>query len=178
MLATVILNAQNDDQDAMLTLLHKFCPLLRKYGRKLKYEDAFNDLTLDFIELILSINFSRQVNTSDAAITKYISKSIYHIYLKRLKTIIEKEPNCISIEALTPVQLNILSLKEAMWDEYSLANYLPQKILTDKELFVLISIYEDGLTATALARQLNVSRQNVNQIKKRAEKKLKERAKI
>ena len=40
MLLDEIRNAQDGNQDAMMTIIRRFNPLLRKYGRKLGYEDA------------------------------------------------------------------------------------------------------------------------------------------
>ena len=48
----------------------------------------------------------------------------------------------------------------------------PQWGLTQKEIIVLNEIYEKGHTASEVASILHVSRQNINQIKKRAEEKL------
>ena len=47
--------------------------------------------------------------------------------------------------------------------------------LTQKEIYVLTAIYEKGCSVSKLADLLHVSRQNVNQIRKRAEKKLRKR---
>ena len=44
--------AQSGDDQAMLNLISKFLPLIKKYGRRLGYEDAANDLIADFIEFI------------------------------------------------------------------------------------------------------------------------------
>ena len=49
---------------------------------------------------------------------------------------------------------------------------LPLQQLTDKEQFVIIQIYEYGLSSAELAKHLGVSRQKINQIKKRAESKI------
>lgn len=44
--------------------------------------------------------------------------------------------------------------------------------LTGKEEVIIRLIYETGYSAAEISRALNVSRQSVNQCKKRAEKKL------
>ena len=48
--------AQDGNEEAMLNLVSKFMPLMKKYGRKLGYEDATEDMTADFIEFIFNWN--------------------------------------------------------------------------------------------------------------------------
>jgi len=40
----IIINAQNGDQDAVVQLVHKFIPLIKKYSREMDYEEAYADL--------------------------------------------------------------------------------------------------------------------------------------
>lgn len=165
--------AQSGDDQAMLNLISKFLPLIKKYERRLGYEDAANDLTADFIEFISKWNLNNFHQSSDGAVVKYIAQSLYHIYLERLKFQIEIEPKCISMEELTPAQLNELSAKTATWDKYTLSTVIPNGLLTPREFFILSEIYERGTPVASLAKSLRVSRQNVNQIKKKAVAKLK-----
>ena len=57
MFIDLIHSAQKESQEEMVFLIQKFYKLLRKYGRKLGYEDAENDLITDFIELIKTYKF-------------------------------------------------------------------------------------------------------------------------
>ena len=41
--------AQRGNEEAMLKLILQFSPLMKKYGRKLGYEDATEDLIADFV---------------------------------------------------------------------------------------------------------------------------------
>ena len=117
MLLAEIKLAQNGNQDSILMLVSKFSPLLKKYGRKLGYEDATLDLTADFIEFLSNWNLKNFHESGDGAVVNYIVQSLYRIYLKRLKSCIEEEPRCVSFEVLTPSQLNDLSLDTAVWNE-------------------------------------------------------------
>lgn len=140
MLLEELNHAQSGDDQAMLNLISKFLPLIKKYGRRLGYEDAANDLIADFIEFISEWNLNNFHQSSDGAAVKYIAQSLYHIYLKRLKFQIEIEPKCISMEELTPGQLNVLSAKTATWDKYTLSTVIPDGLLTPREFFILISM--------------------------------------
>lgn len=52
MISDLIAEDQNGNSDATLLMIEKFKPLLKKCAYKLYYEDAYNDLLVDFIELI------------------------------------------------------------------------------------------------------------------------------
>lgn len=55
MLISKIGQASQGEQKAMLDLIQQFNPLLYKYARKLNYSDAYYDLRLYFIDLILDL---------------------------------------------------------------------------------------------------------------------------
>lgn len=143
MLLEELKRAQSGDDQAMLNLISKFLPLIKKYARKLGYEDAANDLIVDFIEFVSKWNLNNFYQSSDGAVVKYIAHSLYHIYLERLIQI-EVKPKCVSMEELTPAQLNVLSAKTATWDEYTLSTVIPDGLLTPREFFILREIYERG----------------------------------
>ena len=56
MLAETICKAQKGDEKSTLELLTLFNRLMTRYAYLLEYEDAINDLTLDFIALLKQIN--------------------------------------------------------------------------------------------------------------------------
>ena len=76
---------------------------------------------------------------------------------------------------MSPSQQNDFSMHTAVWNEETISQDLPQGLLSPKELYVLFAIYERGESAASIARKLKVTRQNINQIKKNAERKLKEK---
>ena len=59
MLRDLVKKAQGNDKEAMLKLIEQFVPLLRKYSRKLNYEDSYEEMTLFFIELIKSFRLDK-----------------------------------------------------------------------------------------------------------------------
>lgn len=61
MLDETIASAQHNNSESLLALIEKFKPLLKKYAYKLHYEDAYYDLQLDFIQIILTINLDRKL---------------------------------------------------------------------------------------------------------------------
>lgn len=172
MLIDVIRSAQGENQEDMLLLLEKFSKLFKKYGKKLNYEDAENDLTADFIELIKTFDLKKLNNTGDGAVVNFLVRATYRFYLKRLNLLIEKRPREISIEDMTFRQKKTMLGQMVVEDDDPVFMLFPQWGLTQKEIIVLNEIYEKGHTASEVASILHVSRQNINQIKKRAEEKL------
>ena len=69
MLVMLISEAKHENQEAMLSLIQRFNPILRRYGRKLGYEDATEDLIVDYIEFIKSFDISRIIKSHDGAVT-------------------------------------------------------------------------------------------------------------
>ena len=168
---SIILAQQGHDPD-MLLLISKFSGIFKKYGRKLGYEDAEQDLTADFIELIHHINLEKLNNTSDGAIVNFLVQSMYHFYIKRLKKEIDQKVPVVSLEDLTPTQSNLLLVQAAVELEESISMYFPSSGLSEREMLILTAVYAHGYSVSDIAKHLRVSRQNVNQIKKRAEKKI------
>lgn len=169
MLLEVIRNAQNGDQSSMLSLLTQFRPLIRKYARSLYTEDAESELILDFIEMIYKINIQTMKKTDEGSLVSFIRNSVYHAYCKRVQEKIRLKDHASSIDELTDAQLYLASLSRDSGD--SIGEYV-SKSLTEKERKILILIYERGLSAAEIARCLNTTRQNINQLKKRAVEKL------
>lgn len=169
MLSELIASAKAGDKNSMLHLIEKFSPIIKKYGYKLDPDDGISEITLFFIELIHQINFNKLKSQSDGAIVSYIEKCIIHFYIRSGKNMYRNnmlywdelpEKGKARIEQIVPLQ------------EYPLDWAFPMQILTEKEHSVIIQIYEFGFTSTEIAKHLKVSRQNVNQIKKRAEAKI------
>ena len=52
MLLDTIRYAKNGSSEAMLELINRFDRVIRKYARLLKYEDAYEDIVVEFIAFI------------------------------------------------------------------------------------------------------------------------------
>lgn len=175
MLIDLIRSAQKDDEHAMLQLINRFDKLFQKYGRKLRYEDAKNDLIVDFIGLIKTFDFEKINNTSDGAIVNFLVKSTYRFYLKHLEIFMNKSNMEVPLCDLDSSQVQILERRLAMQDSLSVSELFPKNVLTLKEQKILIAIYQEGRSVSDVAAFLHVSRQNINQIKKRAESKIRKK---
>lgn len=82
MICNLLTKAQQGDNEAMMELINRFQPLLRKYARKLGYDDAYEDCLLFFIELVKAIDLKRLSARKDQAVVSYIKVSVINFYKK------------------------------------------------------------------------------------------------
>lgn len=170
MLDEAIASAQHNDSDSLLVLIEKFKPLLKKYAYKLHYEDAYYDLQLDFIQIILAINLETQRKKSEGALVNYICNSVQHAYCKRLKAVLNHPIQTIEFEASMNQISNLLMLPSCQ--DSSVFSLDIASILSEREYQIIVLAYKYQLSSAEIARKLHTTRQNVNQCKKRAEQKL------
>lgn len=168
----IIVKSQGGDGDATLILIEKFNPLLKKYAYKLSYEDAYNDLLVDFIELLHNMKIENIHNKSEGGIVSYICTSVHSSYVKRLIEV-KRLQNLLLYSDLNENELYYIESISSTIDVYH-DNELSfiKKILTKQELTVIGMIYFTGYTVTEISNFCGTSRQAVNQMKNRALKKL------
>lgn len=174
MLVDIILQAKAGNEEANLLLIEQFNPLLKKYTYKLRYDDAYNDLLIYFLELIQSMNIHSLHNTCDGSIVSYISKSIYFHYINQSKSAKKYYQTMLPFSQLNEKENYRAEIALASADHYSEFSTLNlDKILTPQELQVVYGIFFLGYSAAEIAQAKNTSRQAINQTKIRALKKLK-----
>lgn len=162
-----IIEAQNDHEEKLLDLINDFTPLLKKYAYLLRYEDAFADLRLEFIEIILGIDSDRFSLYEEAQMLSYIKISVRNAYIKLSKHYSNNENNSFCVADVRD------ELEDAHFDDYEgmLLEDL-KKYLTENEFDVIYQNIFIGRTVSDIASLKNVSRQAINQVKTRALKKL------
>ena len=167
------INAAKNDRDVLQGLVTKFTPLLKKYAALLKYEDAYFDLQLDFIELICNFKIAEMKNTNDGAILSYIKRSIHNQYIKRSKANGEYWSKNNMLSEMSDEQVAVISFYFSVTDNYDIISFKEyKKYLTQQEYEVVVLIYYYGYEVSEIAKFKNVSRQAVNQLKVRALSKL------
>lgn len=173
MIYDLLEKAQQGDKNAMQELIDRFQPLLRKYARKLGYDDAYEDCLLFFIELVKKMNMKRLKDRQDQVAVSYIRASVVNFYKKRICKIIEEERE-IAFSELTEEQKYYIEARTAKQDEVNIFTELGiDKLLSEEEQMVIYLVYAQGYTIAEIARRRNKSRQTVNQLKQRTLSKLK-----
>lgn len=166
-------SAQAGNKDAALAIIEQFMPLIKKYAKKTSEEDATNDIQYRLCELIYSINLQQFKTLNDAVLTSYVSKAIHSFYVKSIKrSTANKE--VVSFSELSDNQLYEVESELSAWDSYSNISLQDlHRVLTDKEYYVIYCFFYLDIPVLRIAKGLNTSRQNINQIKKSALKKIK-----
>lgn len=174
MICRLLAKAQQGDEEVMLELINRFQPLLKKYAKKLRYDDAYEDCLLFFIELVKTVDLKKLNITKDQAVVSYIKVSVTHFYSKKTRRLSEKERE-IAFSELTEEQRYYVETKTAKQDEQNIFTELGvDKFLNPNEKRILYLVYGKGYTTAEIAKKYHKSRQTVNQLKMRTLKKLRQ----
>jgi DNA-directed RNA polymerase specialized sigma subunit, sigma24 homolog len=167
MIIDLIRNSHNGAQDDTCKLIKKFDPLINKYARMLRHEDAYNDLLLEFLELVRYMGISEPTNTGDAYLVSYINTSMKRKYYQKISS-----KNILPIVLFTDMSecqdYAISSLLQKQDDYHGLLMDELSHLLNAYEYDVIYKVFFLGYSISEIAKLKAVSRQNINQTKKRA----------
>jgi hypothetical protein len=78
-----VMRCKKKDRDALLEMVTKFSPLIKKYSYLLNYSDAEQDVTTAFIEVVKNMPLEKIAlsNDGNTYILSYIKKSIKNKYI-------------------------------------------------------------------------------------------------
>lgn len=160
--------SQCGNSTALLEIIEKFRPLIRKYSRKLNYDGADTDLIITLIETIQSIPILERASLEkEECLVSYISNSLKHRYIRLSKK-------------YGSLYNNELELKEELLgeeDSFDLETHIMLNSLLDKlplsQKVILQEIYLNGYTVSEVAVKSHISRQAVNKTKNKGLKNLK-----
>lgn len=173
MLYELICRAQNGDKEAMQRLVDRFTPLMRKEAKKLAYEDAYEEICLFFIELIIFMKLETIKKKDDGGVTSYITSSLGNFYKKEAAKSSRRKME-IAVSSLSTEQEYYVEKKLSKEDKQNIFIELNMKEkLTSNEYRIIYLLYIEGYSVAEIARSTNRTRQAVNQLKKRALKKIK-----
>lgn len=168
MLFDLVSRAQRNEEGAILELLSRFQPLMRKYARKLDYEDSYEDIILYFIQMIKKMNLNKLTSPNDEVIVSYINVCIKNFYNKRVSRMIEAKKEIV-LSALTEEQLYYAEVQTAKTDEENIfVEFAMKGLLNENEARVIHLVYVEGYSIAEIARVWKRTRQSVNQLKQRA----------
>lgn len=170
---TLVIQAQSGSEDALLELIIKFKPLLKKYAYKLKYEDAYFDLQADFIQLILMLETEKIKNRSEGGFVNYICYAMKNYYIARSKNTRKHQRESVFSD-LSEGEINYIESILSEKDNYFRAEMTSMwSCLTKNEREIIILHYMEGVSIERISTFRNISRQAVNKMKLSALRKLK-----
>lgn len=144
------------EQDEMLYLLQQFDPLLKKHARALYYEDAYNDLQLCFMELIVRVKVEGFIGKDEKYILSYIRKSIVSFSIKLSKQKMHHRVDKLQNDDFSQGDFYI----GLLWCDL-------QNLLTKDEQQFLVDLYFEDISASELAKRGQVSKQAISNKKRR-----------
>lgn len=172
MLYQMVMDARSGSRTAAEYLLDRFSPLLNRYATKLHREDAFEDIRCDFWDIIMRAPLEKLRTSDDYILLSYFEKAVRSRFIKHLEKLLN-EKNTLSYADLMEQEKYRIEYETAVCDDYSYGLFQSIKgLLNDKEYEVICLLYYNNIPTQELAQKLGVSRQNINQIKNRALKKL------
>ncbi len=157
-LSKILGEAKKKNQVCILEMIKTFKPLINKYGRKLDY-DGDSEITI----FILKIIYQMPCFDSDDKIVSYINRSVKNYCFHLLKSIKTEYP------AEDELFENI-SFENNKYHDVEMFSLI--KCLPDFQRKVIIWVYYIGYSEVYIAEKLGISRQAVNNAKKRALNKL------
>lgn len=171
-LLNLIQLSKDGDDSAILQLVEKFNPLLKKYAFKLSYEDAYNDLLLDFLILLNGINIQNIQQKNEAGIVSYICTCVRNSYIKKIQSL-QQQKHIISFSAFGESSEYILdSVSYGEIPHAKIEFSLMKEVLTEQEWNIIIALFDFGYTPTELAQRIGISRKTLYKRRNNALKKL------
>lgn len=162
------------DWDAVVELIERFQPLLRKYAYLLNYKDAYEDMQVDFIEFLLKLNPAIFHPPSDGIITEYIRVAVMNMYRARVKNVISHKSE-IPISQMEEQQQALVSMQYSTIDNESVLLAYGLHMFLGKDEYEIIRLYYVmQYTDAEIARMRKKTRQAVQQKRKKALKKIKD----
>ena len=111
--------AQSGSDTHTLELIRKFDPLLHKLSYDLGYEDAYYDLLLDYLKLILSINIDSIHDLSEASLVSYLVTFIRNSFIRLNNKVKKNSIKTVFFSDLSDQQKYYTESKQAVYDDYS-----------------------------------------------------------
>lgn len=158
-----IIKYKKGDEKELLEIIEMFNPLIMKYARLLDEEDTKQDLILHLIKVMKKIPTEKKLKNKE--IVGYVAKAIRNEYIN-----LSKKRDRVK---LNEVELNLDIEIEYEECEYEFEILDMFKVLSKKECFIMRLLYVHYLSISEVADYMKISRQAVNQAKKRALKKIK-----
>lgn len=172
-LRDLLVLARNGEKEACLAMLQRFDGLIRKYTKKLLYEDAEQDLICYFIELICTFPIEKFGEEDEGRIVVYITKSIHNEYIHLLKLLIKRKQE-MSFSSLSEEQLHVLDGQMSGIDSHDELFFIElRQNMQENEWDILKKIYVEGMSVSQIAKEKGISRQAVNQMKNRVLERIK-----
>lgn len=163
----IILAAQSGDEQAMLKLIEDFTPLLKKYGKKLKRDDGFEELCASFISVVHKIPLSKMESSNPAVFISYFATAVKNEYIRLSKAEKNYEIRMADLPEESEQMLENQLVTEDVY-QYDIGYLLNNSLLSPYQRDILYQHFCEDKPISKIAEEYGVSRQSINHTKKRA----------
>lgn len=159
--------AQNGDENAMEDIYLSFYLNIKKWSKKLDYEEGETDIIINFLKFIKDINVEKFKEKNDKEIEKFI-----YTFIKN-RSIDLMRRNKVRKEDILPIDYDVLYDEKASdFDSntfvLSLVNTLPKRQRT-----VIVEKFIHQHRVKEIAQRLGITKQAVNGLERRGLRNLK-----
>ncbi len=153
--------SQFGDSDSLLKVINRFDPLIKKFAKKLDYEEAETDLVISLIQIIKTVNLSKFSNVLEGALVKYICNSLTNGCIDLFRKYVFKRTKELELD------LDIIQIEIDMDSKMFIDDLLNLSFLTNQQRLILKQSYISEYSDAEIAKMLNISRQAINKTKNR-----------
>lgn len=164
----IVAEYQKGETEVLLKIISKFNPIINKYNRLFLYDDISSELIIAIIEALKKLKLEKIKSSGQLVV--YISTVIKNKYIDLVHA--NQTPD---FEVLTNNIIASMSLTCEIKNLDSKLNVNDLiKSLTKEQKWVIEEMFLFEKTESKLAKNKNVTKQAINNMKKRAFKKLKQ----
>lgn len=163
---------QSKDSFAMLELIDKFKPLIKKYSRQFFYENIESDLVIALLQTSQNLPLEKFDPENEGALVNYFSTVVRNSYIDAVKKskqhlgriLLFEKSDLDNFEGTDPIK----TVEDAIEINLLLENLSPLQ----KEVIIDVFVYEKS--EVEIAKKRHITKQAVSNTKARALKKLRE----
>ena len=152
----------NHNENAVIEIIKRFTPLIKKEARRLDYEGAESDLTIHLIEVLYSLNSEKIDRFFEGQAVNYISMSLKN---KSIDIVRKKNKSILEVELFESIYVN------EEYKQHEIKELLDE--LSERQRNVIVLKYYYGYSDIEISKCLGISRQAINKIHRVSVKKMK-----
>lgn len=143
----------NHSDNAVIEIIKRFTPLIKKNAKILGYDDAESDLIIHLIEVLYSLKTEKAKSFLEGQAVNYISRTIRN---KRIDINRKQNKSFFELELFEPVNVSVEYERQEIKELLDL--------LSERQKYVIVLKYYYGYSDIEIAKYIGVSRQAVNKI--------------
>lgn len=171
-----IKKCKNKDEDAIIFFINKFKKTIKSYNNKFYDDDIESIIIINLMNAIEKINLDNFNGYEEAKLINYFVKVIKNTYIQELNNFYKRNEKVVLAE-LNDLDYQNKNLTNYIDFDVDLIFYETINSLSNNEKDILIKYFIYNMTCSEIAKDKNVSRQYIFNVKKNVLLKLKKNIK-